>query len=156
MPISPTAYNRRLKRGHTAHNYQLAETYWAYGRDARPREGLGDMFGDIMGTIIPGWDSRPEWMKKLVVKPDPAKLLQTASRVVPPKQAGAAIDAANKAGFNFFMNTGAGQVPITGAGVQHAMQYGGGYLNFGNAVSSIPVWVYAAGGVLVLALIMKK
>lgn len=132
--------------------YDTAMNELAYG--VTPQ--LGDLFNDVMGTVVPGWDSRPDWMKKIVVKPDPAKLMQAAAKVVKPAQAGALVDQANKAGVNLFYNTPAGQVPVTGAMVSGSMQYGPGMFSATNALAAIPVWAYVGGGLLLAFLLMNR
>lgn len=144
-----------LRRGPTGAPvvlYDTAINQLAYG--VTPQ--MGDLFNDIMGTVVPGWDKRPDWMKKIVVKPDPAKIMQAAANVVKPAQAGALVDQASKSGINLFYNTPAGQVPVTGDMAQNAMTYGPGYYSAYNAATSVPVWAYAAGGVALLALLMMR
>lgn len=152
MRRNPPYLMRRNATGAPVILYDTALNQLAYG--VTPQ--MGDLFNDIMGAVVPAWDKRPDWMKKIVVKPDPAKLIQAASKVVKPEQAGALVDQANRAGVNLFYNTPAGQVPVTGDMAQNAMTYGPGYYSAYNAVSSVPVWVYAVGGVAVLALFMAR
>lgn len=132
--------------------YDTALNQLAYGQAPQ----MGDFFNDVMGAVVPAWDKRPDWMKKIVVKPDPAKLIQAASKVVKPAQAGALVDQANRAGVNLFYNTPAGQVPVSGDMAQNAMTYGPGYYSAYNAASSVPVWVYAVGGLAVLSLLLMR
>lgn len=143
---------RREKNGVPVVLYDTALNSLAYGRAPQ----MGDMFNDIMGSVIPGWDARPDWMKKIVVKPDPAKLVQQVSAIVSPKKAGAFVDTAAKYGVNLAYNTPAGQVPVTGDMASNAMQYGPGFYSAVNAASSVPVWAYVAGAGVLLLLILKK
>lgn len=131
--------------------YDTALTAGAYGTPQ-----LGDLFNDVMGAVVPGWDKRPDWMKKIQVKPDPAKLFQAASKVVPPSQVNRVLDAAQEAGVNLYYQTPAGQVPITS---QTAGALYGGYPMFAQAqstLSSVPVWVWAAGAGVLALLLMRK
>ncbi len=143
---------RREKNGVPVVLYDTALNSLAYGSTPQ----MGDLFNDIMGTVVPGWDARPDWMKKIVVKPDPAKLIQKAASIVKPQQAKALVDRANQAGVNLFYNTPAGQVPVTGDMASNAMQYGPGFYSAVNAASSVPVWAYVAGAGVLLLLILKK
>jgi len=134
-----------------SYNYDLENLYKDYGRPE-----MGDLFNDIMGAVVPKWDQRPDWMKKIQLKPDPLTLAQTAAKVVPPKEVGRVVDQASKYGINLAYRTPAGQVPITGNMVA------GGYSNFpalasfGQTISAIPTWVYMAGGIgLVLLVFMS-
>lgn len=130
---------------------QHAEVLQAIGRS----DQVGDLFNDIMG-IIPGWDQRPDWMKQIRIKPDPAKIVSAVSKVVPPAKAAQAVETANNYGFDFFYRTPGGNVPITPGMVAS------GYGNFPmfsrvqDTLSSIPWYVYAAGGVLLLVVLAKK
>ena len=152
MRRNPPYLIRQGQHGVPVVLYDTALNQLAYG--ATPQ--MGDLFNDIMGTVVPGWDKRPDWMKKIVVKPDPAKLMQAAARIVKPAQAGALVDQANQAGVNLFYNTPAGQVPVTGSMAQNAMTYGPGFYSAQNAVASIPTWAYIAGGGVILALLFMR
>lgn len=153
------AYRRRLplhrpKPG--MENYYNAGVNVAYGnlRDAKLQ--LGDLFNDIMGAVVPAWDSRPDWMKKLVVKPDPAKIISAAQKVAP-NAAGQIVGAAERAGLNVFVNTPAGQVPVTPGMAQSAYA---GFPMFAQAqqtLGAIPTWIWFAvpGGILALMLLSR-
>ncbi len=132
--------------------YDTALNEAAYGRPAM----MGDLFNDIMGAVVPKWNDRPDWMKKIVVKPDPAKIAATAIKAVPPSQVGKVIGQAEKYGMNFFYNTPAGQVPVTADTAESmygnfpAMLRGAGF------ASSIPTWAIMAGGVGLFVLIFMQ
>lgn len=137
----------------TMTNYYNAGVQASYGNLREAQLELGDLFNDIIGAVVPGWDQRPEWMKKIVVKPDPAKLVTMAQKVAP-NAAGDIVSAANKAGLNVFVNTPAGQVPVDPYSAQAMYS---GYPMFAQAQSalgSVPSVVWIAGGVGVLALIL--
>lgn len=138
QPISPSSYD-----------YYNAGVNVAYGNVNQASNQLGDLFNDIMGAVVPGWDARPDWMKKIVVKPDPQKIIQTAQQVAP-QAAGNIVKAANDAGVNVFYNTPAGQIPVTPGMAQGA--YSG--LPFMASMSSIPSTVWIAGGAGLLLLVM--
>lgn len=131
------------------HRYEMSRLYTSYGN---PR--MGDLFNDIVGAVVPGWDKRPDWMKKIQIKPDPAKLVQAAAKVVPPKEVGRVVDQAAKYGVNLNYQTPAGSVPVTG------QMIAGGYQNFpmfasmANKLSDIPTWVYVVGGVGLVVVVM--
>lgn len=149
---NPPYLTYREKNGTPVVLYDTAINQLAYGQTPQ----MGDLFNDIMGTIVPAWDKRPDWMKKIVVKPDPVKLMQQAANIVKPQQAAALVDQANKNGINLFYNTPAGQVPVTGDMAANAMTYGPGFYSAVNAASSVPVWAYAAGAGVLLLLLMKR
>lgn len=130
-------------------DYYNAGVNVAYGNIPAAKAHLGDLFNDIMGAVVPGWDARPQWMKEIVVKPDPQKLIQTAQQVAP-QAAGNIVKAANDAGVNVFYNTPAGQIPITPGMAQGA--YAG--LPFMASVSNIPSGVWIAGGAGLLLLLV--
>lgn len=93
-------------------NYYNAGVQMSYGNVNAAKAELGDLFNDIMGAVVPGWDQRPAVLKKIVVKPDPAKIMEAAQRIAP--NAGANIvKAANANGLNVFVNTPAGQIEVT-------------------------------------------
>lgn len=137
----------------TAAQYFNAGVNVAYGNVNQ----LGDLFNDIMGAVVPGWDARPQWMKNIVIKPDPSKILAAAQKVAP-QAAGQIVGAAERAGLNVFVNTPAGQVPVSPATAQSLYA---GYPMFAQAQSalgSIPTmaWVAGGGAILLLVLTMKK
>lgn len=145
---------RVIKRGNHAQGvlYDTALNEFAYGRPAM----MGDLFNDIMGAVVPKWDQRPDWMKKIVVKPDPAKIAATAIKAVPPSQVGKVVGQAEKYGMNFFYNTPAGQVPVS---AQTAESMYGNFptiLKAGGFASSIPTWAIMAGGVGLFVLIFLQ
>jgi hypothetical protein len=117
---------------------------------------MGDLFNDIMSTVVPGWDNRPDWMKKIRVKPDPAKLLSKAATVVPPSQVGNVVRYANQYGFDLWYKTPAGNMPVTPG---MAEQIYGNYPAFARAqaaLGQIPLWVWIGGGGLLLALLFAR
>lgn len=138
----------------SVYRYELANLYRSYGNPQ-----MGDLFNDIVGAVVPGWDKRPDWMKKIQIKPDPLKLAQTAAKVVPPKEVGRVVDQASKYGINLAYQTPAGSVPITGGMVSSGYQNFPALASFANKFSDIPTWVYVVGGigaVLVLVTVIKK
>ena len=134
--------------------YDTALNSAAYGNTAV----MGDLFNDIMSAVVPKWDERPDWMKKIVVKPDPAKIAQTAIKAVPPSAVGKVVGQAEKYGMNFFYNTPAGQVPVTAQTAESAYGNFPTMLRMQSMAGAVPSWVYIAGGVgiLFLLLFMKK
>lgn len=141
----------------SATNYYNAGVMVAYGKTNEAAAELGDLFNDVMGAIVPGWDQRPDWMKRIAVKPDPTKLLQAAQRVAP--QAGAqVVSAANRYGFNIYANTPAGQVMVSPEMAQGMYQGMPFLARAQSAFESVPGWVWAvgAGGVVLLFVAMKR
>lgn len=158
--VRPSHGARRIARERarsiygSAYNYQMAGLYEAYGH---PK--MGDLFNDIVGAVVPGWDKRPDWMKKIQIKPDPLKLAQTAAQVVPPKEVGRVVDQAAKYGVNLNYQTPAGSVPITGQMVAGGYQNFPAIASFSKTLSDIPTWAYMVGGVgvvLLLVTVVKK
>lgn len=142
----------KLNNNRQAVLYDTALNEAAYGRP----EMIGDLFNDIMGAVVPKWNDRPDWMKKIVVKPDPAKIAATAIKAVPPSQVGKVVGQAEKYGMNFFYNTPAGQVPVS---AQTAESMYGNFptmLKAGGFASSIPTWAIMAGGVGLFVLIFLQ
>lgn len=134
--------------------YDTALTQAAYGY-GQPQH-LGDLFNDVMGAVIPGWDNRPEWMKKIQIKADPAKLMSTATKIVPPSMVGRVVEQANAQGFNLFYRTPAGNMPV---GPETAASIYGNYGAYAQArqtVEAIPTWVYIAGGGALLLLLAGR
>lgn len=131
------------------HRYEMSRLYTSYGNPQ-----MGDLFNDIVGAVVPGWDKRPDWMKKIQIKPDPLKLAQTAAKVVPPKEVGRVVDQASKYGINLNYQTPAGSVPITGQMVSSGYQNFPMMASFANKLSDIPTWVYAVGGVGLVVVVM--
>lgn len=156
-----TPYRPQMRRAHRAafrnipmSVYETAMNSSAYGPQATAQ--MGDLFNDIMGAVVPGWDKRPDWMKKIQVKPDPARIVQSVQQVIPPKEAGRVLQTVNRYGFDLAYKTPTGAVPITPEMLQS------GYSNLpmisrvSSAISAIPWWVYVAGGGLVLVVLLKK
>lgn len=156
-------YNRGVRTGYaggvnyrrspTTQNYYNAGVLVAYGNMREAKAQLGDLFNDIMGAVVPGWDQRPDALKQIVIKPDPAKLIQMA-RDVAPNAAGQIVQAANANGLRVFYNTPAGQVPVT---PQTAQSLYAGYPMFAQASSAlgnIPTWAWIAGAGGLFALII--
>lgn len=141
--------------------YNRAQTEMAYGNVDNAKAELGDLFNDIMGAVVPGWDNRPDALKKIVVRPDPAKIIQAAQKVAP-NAGGDIVRAANANGLQVYVNTAAGQVPVSPETAQ--LYYGNyefltraqsGLSSIGSAMS-MPVML-ALGAVGVgLFLMMKR
>jgi len=142
----------KLKNNTQAVLYDTALNEAAYGRP----EMIGDLFNDIMGAVVPKWNDRPDWMKKIVVKPDPAKIAATAIKAVPPSQVGRVVGQAEKYGMNFFYNTPAGQVPVTADTAESVYGNFPAMLRAGGFASSIPTWAIMAGGVGLFVLIFMQ
>lgn len=142
----------------TETQYYNAGVLTAYGQTEQARAQLGDLFNDVMGAIVPGWDQRPEALKRIVVKPDANRLLQAAQRVAP--GAGSqVVTAANKYGFGIYTNTPAGQIEVTPGMAQGMYQGSQWYARAKSAISDVPGWVWVVagvGGVAVVASIMRK
>lgn len=152
MPTAMRVRRRPVLKTRTGniYSYDLANLYKDYGNPQ-----MGDLFNDIMGAVVPNWDKRPDWMKKIRVKPDPAKLVQTAAKVLPPKEVGRVVNQAAKYGIDLKYKTPAGEVPITGNMI--AQGYGNfpAIAQFTDKMKAVPTWVYMAGGVgLVLIVFM--
>ena len=142
----------KLNNNRQAVLYDTALNEAAYGRP----EMIGDLFNDIMGAVVPKWNDRPDWMKKIVVKPDPAKIAATAIKAVPPSQVGRVVGQAEKYGMNFFYNTPAGQVPVTADTAESVYGNFPAMLRAGGFASSIPTWAIMAGGVGLFVLIFMQ
>lgn len=140
------------RRGIPVALYDTALTSAAYGQN---RVMMGDLFNDVM-SIIPGWDQRPDWMKKIQIKPDPAKIVQSVAQVLPPKEVGRVVDQANRIGFDLNYLTPAGPVPVTGATIQGAYSNYPMFAQTMQGLSSIPWYVWILGGGLVLIALMPK
>lgn len=144
--------------------YDTALTNFAYGnftprrKKSRYAGGLGDLFGDIMGAVVgkENWDARPDWMKNVQVKPDPATLFKAASKVVSPKKVGQIVGQANQAGFNMFYRTPAGQIPVTPEFAEGVYGNYPTYLSAREAFGSVPTWVYLLGAGGILFAFMKR
>ena len=142
----------KLNNNRQAVLYDTALNEAAYGRP----EMIGDLFNDIMGAVVPKWNDRPDWMKKIVVKPDPAKIAATAIKAVPPSKVGKVVGQAEKYGMNFFYNTPAGQVPVTADTAESVYGNFPAMLRAGGFASSIPTWAIMAGGVGLFVLIFMQ
>jgi len=153
-PKTSRMFERASKNPYHAYNaYNTALALSAYG----DHQMIGDLFGDIMGAVVgkDNWNARPDWMKNIKIKPDPAAILKKAATVVPPKQVGNLVRTAADYGMNMFYRTPAGNVPMTGDMVEGAYS---GYPAFAvtkNALANIPIWVYVGGGGLILYLLMQ-
>lgn len=139
VPLTMTLYDTALARS-------------AYGQAPQ----LGDLFNDIVGAIVPGWDDRPQWMKDIRVKPNAPQIIQQAAKVVSPEKVGNVIDQAQKYGFNIFYRTPAGEVPVTGSTAA------GLYRNYPvvakarETLAAVPPMVWLGGGAVLLLLLMRR
>lgn len=139
--------------------YNRAQTELAYGNVGKAKAELGDLFNDIMGAVVPGWDQRPDALKNIVVKPDMNKIVATAQKIAP--NAGADIvRAANANGLQVYVNTPAGQVPVS---PETAQLYYGNYQfltraqeGLGSVSSFLTPTVLALGAVGVGLFLMLK
>lgn len=131
-------------------NYYNAGVHYAYGNMPAARAELGDLFNDIMGSVIPGWDQRSPELKKIQIKADPAKLVQQAQKILSPSQAQRAAELANQYGVT---GTYRG-IELTPGRIYAAYEAGG----IGAAISEVPplYWVLGAGGIAALWFVMKK
>ena len=162
--ISYTPTREEVQRGRSAYTlYDTAIAEAAYGfRSYRKKPGrgqLGDMFGDIMGAVVgkENWDARPEWMKRIAVKPDPSRLFSTAAKVLPPRMVGKVVGQANQAGFDMYYNTPAGQIPVTPEFAEGVYGNYPTFLKTRDVFASVPTWIYAVGaGGILLAFMMRK
>lgn len=136
--------------------YNRAVTAMAYGNTGAAHAELGDFFNDVMGAVIPGWDSRPDWMKQITIKPDAEKVIAMAQKVAP--NAGESIvRAANKIGMGVYVNTPAGQVEVTPQNAQNLYGLYPFISRAQSAVGSVPMWVWlAGGGGLLLLFLMRR
>lgn len=154
--ISVMPSRKKIARGYVPYTlYDTALTELAYGKPAQ----MGDLFGDIMGAVVgkDNWDARPDWMKNIKVKPDPAKLFSTAAKVLPPKMVGKVVGQANQAGFDMFYNTPAGQIPVTPEFAEGVYGNYPTFLKTRDVFASVPWWVYAVGaGGILFAFSMRK
>ena len=159
-PLSRNYYNRSVQafassRGTvqsskplTITNYWNANIQGAYGNTGEQKALLGDLFNDIMGSVVPGWDTRPDSLKKFKVNIDPRKLVKTVQGVMSPEKARQYAEAMNKAG----INPQYGGVDLTANRIGFAYENAG----IGAAFAEVPMWVWAAGaGVVGLFFVMK-
>lgn len=119
--------------------YYNAGVLTAYGKTNEAAAQLGDFFNDVMGAIVPGWDQRPDELKKIKMTLDPQKVYAQAQKMLSPEQAAKVAQAAQTAGVNI---TYRGQ-PVTPNAVWAAYQAGGVVA----AAQAVPTWVWIAGGV---------
>lgn len=130
--------------------YDTALNSAAYGNTAV----MGDLFGDVMSAVIgkDNWNSRPDWMKNIKVKPDPAALV----KAVPPKVVGTVAAQAQKAGINLFYRTPTGEMQITPGMAEGAWSNFPAFARASNMLGSIPSWVIMAGGIGLFVLIFMQ
>lgn len=129
--------------------YNRAKAHMDYGNPGAARAELGNFFDDVMGAIVPGWDSRPDFLKNITVRPDADKILAAVHKVAP--NAGADIvKAANKAGFGIYVNTPGGQIEVSPTNAQNFYGMYPFISRAQGAVGSVPMWVWIAGGVGIL------
>lgn len=162
--LKPKGYRKKRFAFFGAHpdisptNLDRATVYMQYGRPDAAKQELGDLFNDIMGAVVPGWTERPQALKNLQLKVDPAKALQAVQKIAP-GAGGQAVTAANAAGLNVYARTPAGNVLVTPDMAQ------GAYANYpmyteametaGSLFSSPMTWV-AVGGIGLVALFLLK
>ena len=153
--ISVMPSRKKIARGYVPYTlYDTALTELAYGQP----QHMGDMFGDVMGAIVgkDNWDARPDWMKKIVVKPDPGKIFSNGVKAVPPAAVGNVVRQAEKAGLNIFYNTPAGQIPVTPETAESVYGNYPTFLKTRDVFASVPWWVYAVGAGGILLAVMKS
>ena len=131
-------------------NYYTAGVNVAYGNMNAAQNQLGDLFNDIMGGIVPGWDQRSPELKNIKLKVDPAKVMQQAQRIMSPDQARKAAEIANQYGVS---GTYRGMT-MTPDRIAAAYQAGG----ISAAISEIPMlwWAAGAGGLGILYYFAKR
>jgi hypothetical protein len=130
--------------------YDTALNSAAYGNTAV----MGDLFGDVMSAVVgkDNWDARPDWMKKVKIKADPAKIV----KAVPPKVIGIVAKQAEKVGVNVFYKTPTGDMQITPDMAEGAWSNFPAFARASNMLGSIPSWVIMAGGVGLFVLIFLQ
>ena len=140
---------RVIKRGNHVQGvlYDTALNEAAYGRP----EMMGDLFGDVMGAVIgkDNWDARPDWLKKVKIKPNPEALV----KAVPPKVVGTVAKQAEKVGINIFYRTPGGDVRITPDMAEGAYSNFPAFSKAMQGFSAIPTWAYLAAGAGVILLV---
>ena len=138
-------------------NYYNAGVQMAYGNTGAAKAELGDLFNDIMGAVVPGWDQRPAALKKIVVRPDPAKLIAAAQKIAP-NAASQIVGAANANGLNVLVNTPVGQMPLSQAMAQGLYSNASTLTTVSSAFAAVPTWAWMAGGggLLLLLVAMKR
>lgn len=128
--------------------YYNAGVEVAYGNTGAAHAQLGDLFNDIMGAVVPGWDQRPEALKQIKVRLDPQKVFQSVKRVLPPAQAGRVAETMRAQGVNVDYRG----VSVTPETIQAAYDAGGLYAAYqaggvSGALQVVPTWVWVAGAV---------
>ena len=160
--LSLVSVGRRGKVGVPIAFYDTALTESAYGNPQ-----LGDLFGDLMGSVVgeENWEARPQWMKDIKLKVDPAKVIETAARVVAPKAVSKVVAQAQKVGVTVRMKdrrTGRSRTltPATAGATWSAVSTGYPlYSAIRKTAADIPIWAYIAGGgavLLVVVMAMRK
>lgn len=109
-----------------------------------------DSFWSPFEAITNLWNSRPEALRKIRVRVDPAKVAQAASKVLPPGQVGKAVDYARRMGIDPSYLTQFGEVPITGDMAQY------GYQARAIDWSEYLPWILGAGAAVVLLPMLLK
>lgn len=136
-----------------------AQSYMEYGNPGAAKAELGDLFNDIMGAIVPGWDMRPQALKDIRLKADPNKLMAAAQKLAP--GAGAqAVRAANAAGLDVYVDTPAGPVLVTPEMAQGVYANYAYYTKarsaFDSVTNNLPMIAMLGGGALLLFMVMKR
>lgn len=144
--------------GVTPENFDRATVYMQYGDTEGARAELGDLFNDVMGAIVPGWDQRPDYLKNLRLKVDPNKILNAAQKIAP-GAGGDAIRAANMAGLDVYVDTPGGRVLMTPELAQGIYKNYPMYTQaqgFLSGITSSPMTMVAIGGVALGLFLMLK
>jgi len=131
--------------------YDTALNELAYGRPAM----IGDLFGDVMSAVVgkSNWDARPDWMKNIKIKPNPAAII----KAVPPQYVGKVASTAQQYGINTYYKTPYGDMQVTPDMLQSAYSNFPAFSRTMQGLSDIPTWAYVAGGLgLVLFLFAAK
>lgn len=142
----------------THSQYYNAGVLTAYGKMDEAKLQLGDFFNDVMGAIVPGWDQRPEELKKIKLTLDPRKVYAQATKMLSPDQAAKVAAAAQQAGVNVSYRG----VPMTPEAVRAAYESGGVYAAYqaggaAGVAGLVPTWAWIAGGVgLVLVFAARR
>ena len=136
-------------------DYNLAKAMIDQGDMDGAKALLGDLFNDVMGAIVPGWAERPQALKNIVIRPDPAKIIERVQQIAP--NAGRqVVQAANANGMGIFVNTPGGQVEVTPENAQSLYGIYPFVTRAQTALGAVPTWIWFAGGVGVLALVMMR
>ena len=140
-----------MKKGRHAQGvlYDTALNEAAYGRP----QMVGDLFGDVMSAVVgkENWDARPQWMKNIKVKPNPATLI----KAVPPKLVGTVARRAEQYGINTYYRTPYGDQYISPDMAEGAYSNFPAFSRAMSGLSSIPTWAYLLGGAGVVLLIVS-